>query len=193
MDDLLKNIAPPPSSSSDDVWRDIVVSPNNNDNPSDEMTLEDFLFKGSSDPPLDVIPPHVVPNDPALQPPVLMTALAPASQLRRKRRAGAAAAASAGLPVAVEESPVVDKATQQKQRRMIKNRESAARSRERKQAYTAELESLVTKLEEENAQLLQEEAELKKERLKQLMKNIIPVVECRRPRRDLMRASSMEW
>lgn len=33
---------------------------------------------------------------------------------------------------AVEEVPV-DKATQQKQRRMIKNRESAARSRERKQ------------------------------------------------------------
>ncbi|KAL3729641.1 hypothetical protein ACJRO7_026726 [Eucalyptus globulus] len=57
---------------------------------------------------------------------------------------------------AVEEP--VDKATQQKQRRMIKNRESAARSRERKQAYTAELESLVTQLEEEKARLLREES-----------------------------------
>lgn len=34
---------------------------------------------------------------------------------------------------AAPENPPVDKATQQKQRRMIKNRESAARSRERKQ------------------------------------------------------------
>lgn len=55
------------------------------------------------------------------------------------------------------EDVVLDKASQQKQRRMIKNRESAARSRERKQAYTVELESLVTQLEEENARLLKEE------------------------------------
>uniref|UniRef100_A0A2N9FPG4 BZIP domain-containing protein n=1 Tax=Fagus sylvatica TaxID=28930 RepID=A0A2N9FPG4_FAGSY len=55
------------------------------------------------------------------------------------------------------EEPLLDKATQQKQRRMIKNRESAARSRERKQAYTVELESLVTQLEEENARLIREE------------------------------------
>ncbi|KAI4375550.1 hypothetical protein MLD38_013407 [Melastoma candidum] len=182
MDPLLKNIAPPP----DDVWRDIVVSPNPH---SDEMTLEDFLFKGSSDPPLDLIPspPHLLQDPDPPPPPALITttAAANASQLRSKRRG---AAAGVGLPVAV-----VDKATQQKQRRIIKNRESAARSRERQQAYTAELESLVTKLEEENAWLLQEEAELKKERLKQLMKNLIPVVECRRQRWDLTRASSVEW
>ncbi|KAL6501251.1 hypothetical protein OROHE_024898 [Orobanche hederae] len=67
---------------------------------------------------------------------------------------------------AVEEVPL-DKATQQKQRRMIKNRESAARSRERKQAHTVELESQVTHLEEENARLLKEEAELNKRRYKQ--------------------------
>ncbi|KAF3332005.1 G-box-binding factor 4-like protein [Carex littledalei] len=48
----------------------------------------------------------------------------------------------------------VDRATVQRQKRMIKNRESAARSRERKQAYVAELELLVAQLEEENAQLL---------------------------------------
>ncbi|KNA20359.1 hypothetical protein SOVF_053150 [Spinacia oleracea] len=50
----------------------------------------------------------------------------------------------------------LDKAAQQRQRRMIKNRESAARSRERKQAYQVELESLALKLEEENEQLLRE-------------------------------------
>ncbi|XVF39072.1 hypothetical protein PTKIN_Ptkin01aG0006300 [Pterospermum kingtungense] len=50
----------------------------------------------------------------------------------------------------------LDKAAQQRQRRMIKNRESAARSRERKQAYQVELESLAVKLEEENEWLLKE-------------------------------------
>ncbi|CAK9160443.1 unnamed protein product [Ilex paraguariensis] len=68
----------------------------------------------------------------------------------------------------IVEEPPVDKATQQKQRRMIKNRESAARSRERKQAYTVELESLVTQLEEENARLVSEEAEQTKQRYKQV-------------------------
>ncbi|XP_031286577.1 G-box-binding factor 4-like [Pistacia vera] len=92
----------------------------------------------------------------------------------------------------VEEAPL-DKATQQKQRRMIKNRESAARSRERKQAYTVELESLVTQLEEENAHLLREEAEQNKERFKQLMENLIPVVEKRKPPRVLRRVHSLHW
>ncbi|VFQ59193.1 unnamed protein product [Cuscuta campestris] len=40
-----------------------------------------------------------------------------------------------------------------RQRRMIKNRESAARSRARKQAYTEELEAEVNHLREENSQL----------------------------------------
>ncbi|KAL8142138.1 hypothetical protein V2J09_015170 [Rumex salicifolius] len=88
------------------------------------------------------------------------------------------------------EEPVVDKATQQRQRRMIKNRESAARSRERKQAYTVELESMVAQLEEENAHLQKEEAQETRERYKQLMVNLIPVTEKRRPPRPLRRAAS---
>ncbi|KAJ4951494.1 hypothetical protein NE237_028326 [Protea cynaroides] len=91
----------------------------------------------------------------------------------------------------VVEEPV-DKVAQQRQRRMIKNRESAARSRERKQAYTVELESLVSQLEEENARLLKEQKEEKKKRYKQLMENVIPVLEKRKPPRALRRVRSMQ-
>ncbi|XP_031116427.1 G-box-binding factor 4-like [Ipomoea triloba] len=85
----------------------------------------------------------------------------------------------------------LDKAALQRQRRMIKNRESAARSRERKQAYQVELESMAVKLEEENEQLLREQAERTKERFKQLMEKVIPVTEKRRPPRALRRVNSM--
>ncbi|PNY13345.1 abscisic acid-insensitive 5-like protein [Trifolium pratense] len=48
---------------------------------------------------------------------------------------------------------VVEKTVERRQKRMIKNRESAARSRARKQAYTQELEIKVSHLEEENERL----------------------------------------
>lgn len=48
---------------------------------------------------------------------------------------------------------MADKLVERRQKRMIKNRESAARSRARKQAYTNELESKVSRLEEENKRL----------------------------------------
>lgn len=48
---------------------------------------------------------------------------------------------------------VVEKTVERRQKRMIKNRESAARSRARKQAYTHELENKVSRLEEENDRL----------------------------------------
>ncbi|KAJ0971989.1 hypothetical protein J5N97_019948 [Dioscorea zingiberensis] len=85
-----------------------------------------------------------------------------------------------------------DRAALQRQKRMIKNRESAARSRERKQAYTAELEALVTQLEEENVALLTQRDKERKERLNLLMKNIIPVTEGRKPRQPLRRTQSMQ-
>ncbi|XP_054802809.1 protein ABSCISIC ACID-INSENSITIVE 5-like isoform X2 [Prosopis cineraria] len=47
----------------------------------------------------------------------------------------------------------VEKVVERRQRRMIKNRESAARSRARKQAYTVELEAELNQLREENANL----------------------------------------
>ncbi|KAL9323623.1 hypothetical protein ACSQ67_008480 [Phaseolus vulgaris] len=89
----------------------------------------------------------------------------------------------------VVEEPM-DKATIQKQRRMIKNRESAARSRERKQAYTMELEYKVQQLEQENTHLVNEEAENRRQRRKQLMETIIPVEVMRKPRKKFGRQNS---
>lgn len=88
----------------------------------------------------------------------------------------------------------MDKAAAQRQKRMIKNRESAARSRERKQAYQVELETLAAKLEEENEQLLKEIEESTKERYNKLMEVLIPVDE--KPKsfsRSLSRSHSLEW
>ncbi|XP_027355110.1 G-box-binding factor 4-like [Abrus precatorius] len=96
-----------------------------------------------------------------------------------------------GKRKAVEEP--LDKATLQKQRRMIKNRESAARSRERKQAYTVELESLVTHLEKENALLLKEEADRKRQRFEQLMECLVSVEEKPRLKKKLRRVNSTQW
>ncbi|KAL4300896.1 hypothetical protein AHAS_Ahas17G0246700 [Arachis hypogaea] len=54
----------------------------------------------------------------------------------------------------------VEKVIERRQRRMIKNRESAARSRARKQAYTMELEAEVQKLKEENQELQKKQEEI---------------------------------
>ncbi|XP_076930168.1 ABSCISIC ACID-INSENSITIVE 5-like protein 4 isoform X1 [Bidens hawaiensis] len=52
----------------------------------------------------------------------------------------------------------LEKVVERRRRRMIKNRESAARSRARKQAYTLELEAEVAKLKEINNELLKRQA-----------------------------------
>ncbi|CAM6024548.1 unnamed protein product [Sphagnum balticum] len=57
----------------------------------------------------------------------------------------------------------VEKVVERRQRRMIKNRESAARSRARKQAYQVELEAEVNQLKEENLKL-------RKQQLMEVMK-----------------------
>ncbi|XP_023521222.1 G-box-binding factor 4-like isoform X2 [Cucurbita pepo subsp. pepo] len=76
----------------------------------------------------------------------------------------------------------MDEAALQRQRRMIKNRESAARSRERKHAHQVELELIAARLEEENHRLLKQK----------LMETVIPVVEKRRPPRALCPGHSFE-
>ncbi|KAF5184951.1 Abscisic acid-insensitive [Thalictrum thalictroides] len=66
----------------------------------------------------------------------------------------------------------VEKVVERRQRRMIKNRESAARSRARKQAYTVELEAELNQLKEENARLKQAVAEIVKKRRQELQEEI---------------------
>ncbi|KAE8674752.1 ABSCISIC ACID-INSENSITIVE 5-like protein 5 [Hibiscus syriacus] len=66
----------------------------------------------------------------------------------------------------------VEKVVERRQRRMIKNRESAARSRARKQAYTMELEAEVAKLKEVNQVLRKKHAELLEMQKNQVMERM---------------------
>ncbi|CAI9115731.1 OLC1v1016718C2 [Oldenlandia corymbosa var. corymbosa] len=66
-------------------------------------------------------------------------------------------------------STALEKVVERRQRRMIKNRESAARSRARKQAYTMELEAEVAKLKEENQELQKKQAEIMEMQKNQVM------------------------
>ncbi|KAI3464670.1 hypothetical protein Pfo_021333 [Paulownia fortunei] len=179
----------------DDVWREIVAGKKSEKQPKEEMmTLEDFLVKAGA---------------------VEEEASAPRGIVEVKEEGlsrgiyayeNNSGVIGTGVGVGVDVGGLgrgrgkrslsllepLDKAAQQRQRRMIKNRESAARSRERKQAYQVELESMAVRLEEENEQLLKEKAEQTKNRLKQLMENVIPVVEKRRPSR-LRKVRSTQW
>ncbi|XP_057774017.1 G-box-binding factor 4-like [Salvia miltiorrhiza] len=166
--------------SADDVWKEIMAGTQ----PKKEMmTLEDFLLKAEE---------------------AASTGAAAAVKLKEEGGSiggifdymnsveeGGDARARAKRSFSLSAAP--GKAVELRERRMIKNRESAARSRERKQAYEAELESMAVKLEEENDILLKEKAERKKKRLKKLMQSVIPVTDMRRPPRILRRSGSMQW
>ncbi|KAF8111713.1 hypothetical protein N665_0073s0069 [Sinapis alba] len=187
----------------DDVWKEIVSGEKKTvmkEEAQDEymMTLEDFLARASEmdgdddDDEIDVkIPPERLSGDGyAFDYPMM-----PQQQHNPVEMVEGSTRRKRGR-VMVE---AMDKAAEQRQKRMIKNRESAARSRERKQAYQVELETLAAKLEEENEQLLKEIEEKTKERYNNLMEQLIPVVddEKRKPSsssRSLSRRSySLEW
>jgi hypothetical protein len=63
-------------------------------------------------------------------------------------------------PATVQASAVGSGSGDRRQKRMIKNRESAARSRARKQAYTNELELELAQLRRENSMLIKREQDL---------------------------------
>ncbi|MED6181571.1 hypothetical protein PIB30_020492 [Stylosanthes scabra] len=214
--------APASAKTVDDVWREIVAGERREckeEAPEEMMTLEDFLAKAGA---VDEVT-DVVPMDEEVKMPMALTErlssgggmfsfdplpTTPFQGMENMEGSvigfgngvevveggvGGGAGGGRGKRGRPVLEPQLDKAAQQRQRRMIKNRESAARSRERKQAYQVELESLAVKLEEENDKLIKEKAEKKKERYKQLMEKVIPVVVKRRPPRFLRRVRSLQW
>ncbi|KAK6916435.1 Basic-leucine zipper domain, partial [Dillenia turbinata] len=70
-------------------------------------------------------------------------------------------------------SGAVEKVVERRQRRMIKNRESAARSRARKQAYTLELEAEVANLKKMNQELQRKQQEDMEIQSKQLLNETV--------------------
>ncbi|XP_047060852.1 bZIP transcription factor 12-like [Lolium rigidum] len=147
-----------------------------------EMTLEDFLARESAGK-LDAVGMPMPGPSAALEEQVAL-----GFQLN-----GEEAARGGGRGKKRQLMDPMDRAAMQRQKRMIKNRESAARSRERKQAYIAELESLVTQLEQENANLSKEQEEATQKRLKELKEKVTPVIISKTPSQDLRRTNSMEW
>ncbi|XP_040365094.1 G-box-binding factor 4 isoform X2 [Rosa chinensis] len=173
---------PPRPRTVDEVWQEIVSGVSRKECkeevPDELMTLEDFLARAGAVEDNDIKDLHLVP------PPETerlsgglsggmfgfdQIALSPFQSIEKIEKVegsivgfgnGAEVAASGGGRGRGKRARAVlepmDKAAQQRQRRMIKNRESAARSRERKQAYQIELESMAVRLEEENERLLQE-------------------------------------
>ncbi|KAF3341110.1 protein ABSCISIC ACID-INSENSITIVE 5-like protein [Carex littledalei] len=105
----------------------------------------------------------------------------------RKRSAGAAGMGEEGL--------VVEKGVQRRQRRMIKNRESAARSRARKQAYTVELEAELTLLKEENERLKEEEKKVLELKRQMLLEAITEqaYVHAQKAKGSLRRSFTCTW
>ncbi|KAL6517676.1 hypothetical protein OROMI_033377 [Orobanche minor] len=169
----------------EEVWRDIVSIVYGGGRAETAMTLEDFLTKAGAVDEEDVRVSAAVTPAPLLiggfviETKVMSPAagvpavqFAPAVCMHDRIMAGGfgvnltdGMAAGNGVTVrrkrdAAVEQVALDKATQQRQKRMLKNRESAARSWERKQAYTVKLETMVTRLQDDNARLLKEEIRL---------------------------------
>ncbi|KAG2593098.1 bZIP transcription factor ABI5 homolog [Panicum virgatum] len=95
------------------------------------------------------------------------------------------------------EDGCTEKTVERRQRRMIKNRESAARSRARKQAYTVELEAELNHLKEENARLKAEENTILLSKKKMLVEKMIEQarenVSAKKSGRGLRRCGSAKW
>ncbi|KAF5725647.1 G-box-binding factor 4 isoform X1 [Tripterygium wilfordii] len=195
---------PPVRKSVDEVWREIVSGERKRmkvEPPDEMMTLEDFLAKAGAVEEDEVKMPRALSDGVYSFDPSPLQVLDKVEDSVTGFGDGLEVVAGGGGNGGVRRGnrgrgvdfELLDKAAQQRQRRMIKNRESATRSRERKQAYQVELESLAVRLEEENEQLLKEKDERTKERFKQLMEEVIPIVEKKRPRRVLRRVHSMQW
>ncbi|GFP94206.1 protein fd [Phtheirospermum japonicum] len=129
----------------EEVWKDINLAADLRHSPTPAMIFQDFFAR---DPPpaapAAVTPPGFSaspPPPPPLQLPTMLTLSSLLLQQQRQQQ-------QPPIP-----SPERNSGGDRRHKRMIKNRESAARSRARKQAYTNELELEVAHLLEENAKL----------------------------------------
>ncbi|KAJ1292507.1 hypothetical protein BS78_02G396700 [Paspalum vaginatum] len=143
LDDLLRTVLPaaahpPPKKTVDEVWRDIQSAGGGGGRTMGEMTLEDFLSRAGV-----AVAPHWLRQYP------------PHQQQQYAHGDGDFLSQVAGRKrgAVVVGDGVVERTVERRQKRMIKNRESAARSRARKQAYTNELENKFARLQEENNRL----------------------------------------
>ncbi|KAB5539153.1 hypothetical protein DKX38_016686 [Salix brachista] len=118
-------------------------------------------------------------------PPSLMGTLSDTQMPARKR----------GVP------DMIEKTVERRQKRMIKNRESAARSRARKQAYTNELENKISRLEEENERMRKRRNKIKGFLMNELLvyvdvveqkelENMLPCTPLPEPKYQLRRTTS---
>ncbi|XP_050213809.1 ABSCISIC ACID-INSENSITIVE 5-like protein 1 [Mercurialis annua] len=84
---------------------------------------------------------------------------------------------------------------ERRQRRMIKNRESAARSRARKQAYTVELELELNQLKEENAKLKVLVEEIEQNRKEEVLRRMPLIMPKKKADtlRNIRRTVSLAW
>ncbi|KAK3155771.1 hypothetical protein QOZ80_2AG0098460 [Eleusine coracana subsp. coracana] len=124
----------------EEVWRDY-------------MSLQSSSSRNS--------PPSPPPQQPGTPPPP--TALSLGSTLEFTYLGGSSSTSGAdpdGMIFAFAPEPRITAGGDRRHRRMIKNRESAARSRARKQSYTNELELELAQLRRENAMLLKLHQEL---------------------------------
>ncbi|XP_050210834.1 ABSCISIC ACID-INSENSITIVE 5-like protein 2 [Mercurialis annua] len=174
----------------DEVWRDIQQTKiNEQSKPTlGEMTLEDFLVKAGV---VGVDPDQLAPQTQWMQqyqhPQQAMMGvymsqpmphphhMYPENQLSTSMGILSDVHNPAPAPV-----HIVEKTVERRQKRMIKNRESAARSRARKQAYTNELENKVSRLEEENERL----------RKRKDLEKMLPCVPLPEPKYQLRRTAS---
>ncbi|EPS70881.1 hypothetical protein M569_03879, partial [Genlisea aurea] len=176
--------------SADDVWREIVAGKRNEQKrkkpKEEEMTLEDFLVRTG-----------------AVERAASASASASTEMLSVKEESLLPRGNSSGV-IGTESGEFTsmkgkrslslldpsERAALQKQRRMIKNRESAARSRERKQAHQFELEALALRLEQENRQLISEKVD---QTPVMIMETVIPVVEKQQNLPRIRRVQSTLW
>ncbi|XP_028766728.1 ABSCISIC ACID-INSENSITIVE 5-like protein 2 [Neltuma alba] len=108
----------------------------------------------------------------------MVAAISPSSLMRKLSDTH-----SPGRKREASDGDVVEKTIERRKKRMIKNRESAARSRARKQAYTQELEIKISSLEEENERL----------RRQYEMERVLPYVPPAEGKRQLRRTSSASF